>query len=345
MAKELTEKIRAIVSHYGLDIEYVEVISKKVYKVYTAQGSFALKELSSARNQRFFETYENLYKSNYQSFVPIFSTKEQHPIVTDGEKQYYLMPWYLPFQDEERDERHKYLFKEAAELHKKTIKEIPLNKEETRIYYEKTKQLWNENKMNYEKFVDKSEKKWYVSPFELQALTYYIEASRATDFALEKLDEWFEAVKDLEETRIVYIHGRLSAHHFLYDDEGTGHFINFEQAAYAPPINDLLLFYFRTLNSYPVTCNECVDWFYTYSANFPLKEEEKNLFLSYLAYPNSIYKVVQSYQKKNRSKKSQLEETKEITKAYWQFKNIEHLVMTISDIEARKKAEQEAAES
>ena len=65
-------------------------------------------------------------------------------------------------------------------------------------------------------------KKWYLSPFELQAVTYLTETVSAVNFALERLEEWFEAAKDHDKTRAVINHGSLSSRHFLYNDAGSG---------------------------------------------------------------------------------------------------------------------------
>ncbi|MFB8735325.1 hypothetical protein ACEQPO_20730 [Bacillus sp. SL00103] len=73
-----------------------------------------------------------------------------------------------------------------------------------------------------------------MSPFELAAAMYFSEAMSASEFALERLEDWHEEMKDKETTRVVLNHA-LSIHHFLYNDVGTGHFTNFERSKKAAP--------------------------------------------------------------------------------------------------------------
>lgn len=115
-------------------------------------------------------------------------------------------------------------------------------------------------------------------PFELQAVTYFSETISAVNFALERLEDWYESAKEKGISRVVMNHGDLSIHHFLYNDAGTGYFTNFERASAGPPQNDLLGFYTKMFRGFPKACPECVEWFYAYTKSFPLREAEVSLF-------------------------------------------------------------------
>ncbi len=80
---------------------------------------------------------------------------------------------------------------------------------------------WEHDKIFYEQFVDRAEKEWYLSPFELQTITYFSETISAVNFALERLEDWYESAKEKDVSRVVMNHGSLSIHHFLYNDTGT----------------------------------------------------------------------------------------------------------------------------
>ncbi|MFC0270182.1 spore coat protein YsxE [Metabacillus herbersteinensis] len=341
--KKMVDETSVILEQYDLTPEYVETLSNKVKKVYTSSGPYVLKKLSKKRNTRFTELINSVDEKGYVGYVPIFQNKNRELFTPHYNDLYYLMPW-LPNEPEgEKDERHQYLFREVAELHRRTVREVKLTGQEATIHYDAIVKGWEEGKEFFEKYVDECEKQLYLAPFELQTLTYYIEASRAAEFSRKKLDEWSERMKEKEATRLVVNHGRLSAHHFLYDEQGTGFFTNFEQARLSSPIDDMLIFFKKTLRGYPKQCNDCVNWFYTYQKSFPFSEEEMLLFLSYLSYPDRIVRVLKNNAGKDRTL-GELNRNQELLKAYWQFKNVEYFVMKVSEIEEKKKLEQQQKE-
>ena len=107
-------------------------------------------------------------------------------------------------------------------------------------------------KQKYEAFIMKAENEWYMSPFQLQAAMYFKETISAADFALARLEDWHEAMREKESARMVLNHGHLSVRHFLYNDTGTGYFTNFEKAGHAPPANDLIVFLLECLRRTPL---------------------------------------------------------------------------------------------
>ena len=90
-------------------------------------------------------------------------------------------------------------------------------------------------------------------------------------------------------------HGKVSLKHFVSDERGYGYFINFENSNTAPPHFDLLPFLIKSARTYPVQCDDCVDWLYNYFRYFPLKEEELLLMQSYMAFPGSALELVKGY--------------------------------------------------
>ncbi|AZB43825.1 spore coat protein YsxE [Bacillus sp. FJAT-42376] len=332
------EDFQAILDQYQVKLEFAEQHSPRLVKVYSPQGTFALKSLRSSRSGQFADRVRSVYESGYTSLVPIYRNMNNQLVTAGSQGMYYLMPWLPDSQSDERSARHDYLFKEAAKLHRQTVNEVKLKGGEAEASFEAIKKSWEDQKNAYETYVEKCEKQWYLSPFELQAVTYFTETARATDFAIEKLEEWNEAMKEKETARTSFIHGSLSVQHVVYDSSEKSYLINFEKAHRAPPMNDLLQFYYKTFNTYPIRCEECVDWFYTYQKDFPFTKEEMPLFISYLAYPEALYRAVLS-RENQRNRPSQLQENKELIKAYWYFKNNEYFVMRLVDIENKKKAE------
>lgn len=335
------EDTQSVLQEYGLTAQFIEPVSPLVWKVYTDYGVFALKKLKEDRGKHFTDHMVAIEEKGFRSFVPVYRTNSGKFFsagIQYGDT-YYLMPWLQFDQEEERDQKHAYLFRETARLHERTAQELKVRRDEIERYYGQTKKKWEQDKIFYEQFVDRAEKEWYLSPFELQAITYFSETISAVNFALERLEDWYESAKEKDVSRVVMNHGSLSIHHFLYNDAGTGYFTNFERASVGPPQNDLLGFYTKMFRGFPKACPECVEWFYGYTKSFPLREAEVSLFLSYMAYPASMYKVLNGYQTGKRQHEK--EECTQLLKAYWQMKNIEPFVMKIHQIEQEKKFQAE----
>lgn len=336
------DEIKQVLDQYDIKPSYIESINDYVNKVYTSTDSFVLKKIKNNRHPQFVEVLKNLQQSDYKNYVPIVENQYRQPITIHENELYYLIPWLQNETSDERDKRHLHLFKEAAGLHQRTEKEVKLTKNESSSHYETLVNRWDKEQALYTNYVEKCEKQIYLAPFELQAVTYFIEVSRAIDFAKERLSDWGEEMKEKESTRVVVNHGRLSAHHFLYDEEENGFFINFEEARIGSPIEDMLLFLKRTCKTYPMRCDDCVNWFYEYQKYYPFKKEEMYLFLSYLSYPNSILRLIK-INVENKQNMSELARNEKLLKAYWQFKNIEYFVMRVSEIEEKKRQEKEAS--
>lgn len=67
----------------------------------------------------------------------------------------------------------------------------------------------------------------------------------------------------------------------------------------------------------------------TYFSYFPLKEDEKSLFFSYLAYPAPIIQTVEEYFA-NEGKRHEARAVAKLQEKYWRMKNTEYVVMQLS---------------
>ncbi|MGE6629061.1 spore coat protein YsxE [Bacillus sp. NPDC077027] len=338
------DEIQSVLYEYGLEAEYIESVSPAVLRVYTKQGVFALKQIKANRNIQFTDQMLELESKGYRLFVPIYRTRNGSFFSSGSEGRfvYYLMPWLANEKREEQDDKHEYMFQEIARLHQRTEVMTDITEHEIEAHYTQIKDKWEAEKEMYEQLIERAEHAWYMSPFELAAAMYFSETMSASGFALERLEDWHEEMKEKDTTRVVLNHGQLSIHHFLYNDVGTGHFTNFERSRVASPIYDLLTFYFRTFKTYPTTCPECTSWFYTYQKGNPLREEEIHLFLSYLAYPQGVFDVVKAYEAGNQD---EMESCRQLLKAYWQMKNSEPTVMKVHEVEQARRLEEEQSAS
>lgn len=332
-------QITPILKHYGITPHFVENFGK-VQRVYADKGVFALKKISPTHGSDFIRHIQYLYQKGYNRIVPIYPTLDGRYALIYQNNLYYLMPWLSNEVKENRNERHRQMFRELARLHTLSVREVSINKEEKLEHYENTIHEWEKEEELLKGFLEQCENKWYMSPFELLFCLYYNDMNQALRFSTNKFKEWYEKTKEDEKARVVLSHGKLSTEHFIFDDKGYGYFTNFENSRQGSPMHDLLPFLSRFLKTYPKKCEECVDWFYTYFKYFPLREEELNLLLSYFAHPGYLLQSVEDYNKSTN--KHERKHVQKLQRHYWQLKNTEYIVMRIDEIERQKKLEKEA---
>ncbi|RID82127.1 spore coat protein YsxE [Peribacillus asahii] len=326
----------AVLQQYALHIQYIEDFGR-VKKIYSDRGVFALKSISPHVGIDFIRNVQTLYQRGYNRIVPIYQSKDGRYAVLHHNKLYYLMPWLESLESGERDVRHKQMFRELARMHSLSIKEIEVDKEDREAHYERTLQAWEAQQEFLDEWIVSCEKKWYMSPTEMMFCVYYNDISQALKYSIRKFKEWFEQTKEEEKVRTVVTHGKVSLKHFVSDNRGYGYFINFENSRVAPPHFDILPFLVRSMKTFPIQCNDCVDWLYNYIRYFPLKEDEMLLMQSYLAYPGSALDAVKNYVER-KGNKTELDSVKELQRQYWFLKNVEYVVMKIEEIENQKKA-------
>ncbi|MFJ7860074.1 spore coat protein YsxE [Peribacillus sp. NPDC097206] len=330
-----------VLKEYALYVQYIEDFGR-VKKVYSDRGTFALKSITPHNGMDFIRNIQTLYHRGYNRIVPIYQTMDQRYAVLHNGRLYYLMPWLNNEENGERDEKHKQMFRELARMHTLSVKETEVDTEEREAHYERTLSEWNTQKDFMEEYIVTCERKWYMSPFEMSVCTFFTDITQALNYSIKKFETWFEKTKESEKVRTVLTHGKVSLKHFVYDERGYGYFINFENSNTAPPHFDLLPFLVKTARTYPVQCDDCVDWLYNYLRFFPLKEEEMLLMQSYLAFPGSALDVVKNYSE-GKGLRTELDNVTKLQRQFWLLKNVEYMVMKVEEVEKQKKAAAEAA--
>jgi spore coat protein YsxE len=324
--------LKQIASFYGLKLKFAEKFGR-AYKIYTDKGEFALKKIDANRGIDFLQYVQLLYQKGYYRIVPIYPALDGRYAILAGNSLFYLMPWLENREREGQSKKHQELFRELARLHTISAKEIDISPQDRKEHFEATVSRWEKEEEDLERFVERSEQSWYMSPFELLFCMIHHEVALAQRYAVGKLREWFELTKEETKARSVIIHGKFSPEHFLYHPSGFGYFANFEQAGMASPIHDLLPYLARTMETYPKRYDECMEWLHIYLKYFPLRREEMLLFLSYLAQPGKVFQTVYAYFSGN--KKNELKFVQELQRHYWHMKNTEYIVMSLNEYESR----------
>jgi spore coat protein YsxE len=335
--RQLLERYRRVLQQYRLHADYIEDYGK-VKKIYTKTGTFALKEIANSKELQSIHTAYQIFN---EKAIPLYRAHNGTPFVLYGERYYYLMPWFSNETGEERNERYFRFFRDLAQMHRKSLKEFEVKEEEAARYYEMIKKQWEAKREFLQSYVETCEDEWYMSPFQLQFCTYFHETMQAYWFAQTQLEKWYEKIKETKKWRIAVVHGNASLSHYLYDEKGNGYFLSFERARMDAPLSDVLQFFQKYLRTYPVMCDECVNWFFEYERIFTVRDEEMALFLSHLAQPEMIYQIVWQYVNKSREMSEQ-QQISRLQKAYWTMKNLEYVIMRMIEIDEKKKAQEES---
>lgn len=323
-----------IVQLYGLHLKYAEKYGR-VHKLYTDKGTFALKKIHANHGVDFLQYVQFLYQRGYHRIVPIYPTLDGRYGVLVRNSLYYLMPWLDNREREGQVKKSQELFRELARLHTISTKEVEVGENDRQEHYDMTIARWEKEKEALEQYVERAEQDWYMSPFHLLLCTFYHEISMAQNYSIRKLNEWYETTKEQTKARSVIVHGKVSPEHFLYNENGTGYFINFESAGTASPIHDLLPFLSRSLKTYPNRFDDGLEWLSIYFRYFPFRKDEMLLFLAYLAHPERIIQVAEKYFAAGKEK-NEYKFVRQLQKQYWYMKNTEYIVMRLEEMEQQK---------
>lgn len=343
MDNKPSKKIESLVELYGLTLRFAEK-QGKVFKVYTDKGEFALKRMVAKHGLDFLSYIQQLYQQGYNRIVPIYPTLDGRYAILQGNSLYYLMPWLDNKEREGHVQKHLDLFRELARLHSITVREVPVRAEEREEHFERMGTRWELEQDVLEKFIQQSERQMYMSPFQVLFCTIYSEIAGGQRYAINKLKEWHESTSEDTTARSVVIHGKLSNEHFLYDHNGIGYFTNFERTGVASPIHDLLPFLDRAFQTRPKAFDHGMEWLDAYFRYFPFTADEMLLFLSYLAYPSSVFATIEQYFASEKEK-NEMKLVQQLQRQYWRMKNTEYVVMKLEEREQRKKEQNTAPPS
>ncbi|AST06592.1 aminoglycoside phosphotransferase [Anoxybacillus flavithermus] len=281
---------------------------ERVQKWKTPNGTYALKRIQSLAH---WQAIEQAYRLRIPLAIPIYETKKRNG------QWYYTMPWL-----KEKTQPASSFFQDLARWHIHSVKDIQTTEAEIERYYEERKHSLEQVKKTITHYIETCEKQWYMSPFQLQCCTHFLDVMRAISFSEHTLNEWRERMREKKTVRICYIHGRPSFQHYVEREDGKSYFISFEQARWAPPFHDLLFFFRQYLRTYPITCDEAVQWLAQYEQILKLEEDERLLFFHLLVDPHRFVRLIHRYEQQRHDRQL----TAAWQRAYWQMKNIEYVI-------------------
>jgi len=316
-----------ILKEYQIQPRYLEKIGK-VYKVFSGNNVFALKETDVNKGKNLFSTFPFLYHKGFYRFVPFYPAKNGQYMISRDQKLYYLMPWLGSGERPVEANHAEKMIRELARLHLLTSQEMEMDPTYIEEHFERTSGQWNKEMKYLDSWIEQCEQKWYMSPFEWEFVQYYHEFRKAYEYALRTLNIWKDTILESKKIRTVLLHGKVSLDHFVFDDKGFGYFINFDESRIGSAYQDFLPFLSNTLNTYPTNGEDCIEWLKIYMKYYPLKETELLLMKSYFAHPGFMIRLLNRYQTR-AAPNHEWKYTKKIQQAYWKLKNIENVVMRL----------------
>ncbi|WP_051556273.1 spore coat protein YsxE [Alkalihalobacterium bogoriense] len=323
--REDWDKLAPILFHYDL---YPQQIERKgrVFKIYSQQGTYALKEsvMLWEEAQTFSHHIRRLARLQYQSVIPIIPTKYGELTLSTEQHTYYVMPWIENEPYEDRESREQKIMNQMGIIHHLTSKSQTYEQDAMEESYQTLVKRWELRRLELERFIDLAEQKVYMSPFELTFMTHAHQLLLMMDEAKRCAGKWFDGVKEKEKYRTVLCHGKLSRKHVHFTAYGEPLLFNFERASLDTPARDLALFCRHSFAYALWNDNELKHWLATYEAHLPLFEEEKQLLLGYLHFPEPVLFSIDTYMN-NRASLSELNHVRRLEKRLFTMRKVHQL--------------------
>ena len=199
---------------------------------------------------------------------------------TIPDNEYQIME-YIEDIEISNDQKMLDLINLVSLLHNKTTYFKNVDLDEYKKIYEDLKGNINYLFNYYDDLMTIIESKIYPSPAEFLLSTNISIVFSAIDYCFNKLDSWYEKVKDKQRRRYVIIHNNLDLNHFIKNK--NSYLLSWDYSKIDSPIYDLYLLYKKYAFEYDFESLVRI-----YEKNYPLLEEEKNLFYILISLPDKI---------------------------------------------------------
>lgn len=180
-----------------------------------------------------------------------------------------------------KDQKAVDMIKTVADLHNKTSYSKEVREDKYKEIYDTLKGNLAFFKEKYTTIVDEIEEHIFMSPSEYLFIRNSSKLFSQIAFCEDKIDEWYDMVKDKRETRVSVVHNNLSLDHFLKSNKGA--LISWDASSIDSPIIDFYNFYSKeALNvEFGAILKE-------YLKNMDLHDDEKALLFILLCMPKDI---------------------------------------------------------
>lgn len=259
----MNEKLKEIVLKYK-PLKYT--LKGKTINVNSMQGDFVIKpakkdiiSLFSYLNSRSFYNYPKV-------------------IAKDDD---YITYEYLKELETPKEQQLLDLVLVVAKLHNKTVYFKEVTEDKYKEIYDNIKDNVIYLRDYYSGIYDEAFNEIYISPAKYNFLLNYSLLNNDLAFILDKLDEWFNLVKESNKQRVCLIHNNLSLEHFIKGMDS--YLISWDKYTFDTPVMDIVNLYH---NEY-LTC-DFSGILKEYLKNFKLSVDEEKLLFILLSLPDKV---------------------------------------------------------
>lgn len=204
-----------------------------------------------------------------------------YPKIVNKVDDDYLITEYIKEEDTTDRTKIEDMIDLTALLHNKTTFYKKVDVADKKEIYEDTMKKINDIFKYYDSYMVDIESKEIYSPSEyLLAVNISIIFSSLYK-AKERLDSWYENIKDKDKVRYVINHNNLDVSHFIKSD--NKYLTSWDKASIGLPIYDLYNLFTKKMYDYDLILD-------SYTSSYPLLDYEKELLLIFLLIPHKIEK-------------------------------------------------------
>lgn len=204
-----------------------------------------------------------------------------YPKIVNKVDDDYLITEYIKEEDTTDRTKIEDMIDLTALLHNKTTFYKKVDVADKKEIYEDTMKKINDIFKYYDSYMVDIESKEIYSPSEyLLAVNISIIFSSLYK-AKERLDSWYENIKDKDKVRYVINHNNLDISHFIKSD--NKYLTSWDKASIGLPIYDLYNLFTKKMYDYDLILD-------SYTSSYPLLDYEKELLLIFLLIPHKIDK-------------------------------------------------------
>ena len=229
----------------------------KIYILNTMEGNFVVKENPKINYQKLY-TY---LKSRSFNYLPNISLDRRDDLVI------------LDYQEDisiNKEQKALDLINLVSLLHSKTAYFKSVTNDKYKEIYEKIKNniVYTDNLYNgyFNEFINEE----YIRPSHYLFLRNFTLINNANKYCLDKIDSWYQEIKDKNQERVCLVHNNLCLDHFIKNDDE--YLISWDSYTFDSPVLDLYNFYLNEWMNISF-----IELFKEYNNNFELLPEEKLL--------------------------------------------------------------------
>ena len=260
-------KFNELLEKYDLKPLRYKMIGK-VTIIDTDKGSYVLKPKLRDDNSKI---YKYLNSRSFDYYPKIYSDEEDD----------YVLSEYVDEIEEPREQKIEDLIHIVSLLHNKTTHYVESSIDDYKKIYEDILNNIEYLTEYYSDIMDVIESHIFMSPSEYLFARNCSKIFGALNFCKDNIDKWFELVKNKKKQRFVVLHNNLDLSHFIKNKES--YLINWDKSQIDIPIFDLYKLYKRHALDFNFE-----SLLKTYEKNYPLLEEERNLFFILISLPEKI---------------------------------------------------------